>query len=529
MNDDSREQPDEVPVGPPDGATAAAAGDGPEAQRAADAAGKDAAAVFAASTGDTDARFFGQPWALAHVFGVEMWERFSFYGMQGILLIYMYYSVSEGGLGMDQSVAAGIVGAYGGTVYLSTILGAWLADRLMGSERVLFYSAWVIMIGHLALALLPGFWGLGVGLVLIAVGSGGLKANATAVVGTLYTADDPRRDAGFSLFYLGINLGAFFGPLLTGLLQSTAGFDWGFGIAAIGMALGLIQYSIGRRGLPAASRVVPNPLPKNRYTMWISIAVAAVVVLAALVLTGVITAGNLDQTVIVITVASAIAYFAVILTSRRITAVERSRVYGFIPLFIVSVGFWSLYQQQFTVLTIYSDQKLDRTIGDWTMPVSWVQSINPIFIIVLSGVFAALWGKLGNRAPSTPVKFALGAIVMGCAFLLFLPWANGGANSTPLLAIVGILFVFTVAELLLSPVGLSVTTKLAPTVFHTQMVALFFLSVALGTSIAGWLAEFYDPDNEVPYFSILGVIAIIIGLALLAAVKPVLVLMKGVR
>ncbi|OZB47081.1 MAG: MFS transporter, partial [Cellulomonas sp. 14-74-6] len=162
-------------------------------------------------------------------------------------------------------------------------------------------------------------------------------------------------------------------------------------------------------------------------------------------------------------------------------------------------------------------------------PVSWVQSINPVFIIVLSGVFAAIWTKLGARQPSTPVKFALGAIIMGAAFLLFLPFAGGGPNSTPLLAIIGILFVFTVAELLLSPIGLSAATKLAPTAFHTQMVALFFLSVSLGTAISGWLVQFYDPHNEVPYFSILGAIAIVVGIGLLLSVKPVLTLMKGVR
>ncbi|MCR2808557.1 MULTISPECIES: peptide MFS transporter [unclassified Microbacterium] len=478
---------------------------------------------------DHDSRFFGQPWALAHVFGVEMWERFSFYGMQGILLIYMYYSVAEGGLGVPEVIATGIVGAYGGAVYLSTILGAWLADRLFGSERVLFVSAIVIMCGHIALALLPGYVGLGIGLVLVAVGSGGLKANATSVVGTLYSEDDPRRDAGFSLFYLGINLGAFFGPLLTGLLQTTWGFHWGFGLAAAGMALGLLQYSFGRKQLPAASRAVPNPLPRARYGAVIGIAVAGAVVLVALVLLGVIRADNLAGVVIIATVIATIAYFAVILSSRRISAIERSRVFGFIPLFIVSVGFWSLYQQQFTVLTVYSDKRLDRSIFGWEMPVSWVQSINPIFIIVLSGVFAAVWTKLGTRQPSTPIKFGLGAIIMGAAFLLFLPWANGAPNSTPLLAIVGILLVFTIAELLISPVGLSVTTKLAPKVFHTQMIALFFLSIALGTALAGWLAQFYDPENEVPYFTSLGFVAIGLGAALLFAVKPVLALMKGVR
>ncbi|WP_217180564.1 peptide MFS transporter [Streptomyces sp. AC495_CC817] len=475
-----------------------------------------------------DTRFFGQPWALVHIFGVEMWERFSFYGMQGILLIYLYFSVTQGGLGLPEAVAGGIVGAYGGSVYLSTILGAWIADRLLGSERVLFLSAIVIVAGHVALAVLPGFVGVGVGLVLVALGSGGLKANATSVVGTLYGPDDTRRDAGFSLFYLGINLGAFMGPILTGILQSSLGFHFGFGLAAIGMTLGLVQYSFGRRALPDEARRVPNPLPSSRLPLVWGIAGAAVVLIAALVLLGVITADNLSSIVILGALVATVAYFAVILGSRRVDATERSRVWAFVPLFITSVAFWSLYQQQFTVLTVYSDKRLDREILGWEMPVSWVQSINPVFIIVLSGVFAVIWTRLGSRQPSTPVKFALGAIVMGAAFLLFLPFAGGGENSTPLLAIVGILFVFTVAELLISPVGLSVATKLAPAAFHTQMVAPFFLSIALGTAISGWLVQFYDPENEVPYFSILGGIAIVVGAGLLLSVRPVLRLMKGV-
>ncbi|MET1019984.1 MAG: oligopeptide:H+ symporter, partial [Microterricola sp.] len=226
---------------------------------------------------------------------------------------------------------------------------------------------------------------------------------------------------------------------------------------------------------------------------------------------------------------AAISYFVVIISSHRITTTERSRVYAFIPLFIASVAFWSLYQQQFTVLTIYSDEQLNRTLFGWTMPISWVQSINPVFIIVLSGVFAAIWTKLGTRQPSTPVKFALGTAIMGVGFLLFLPFAGGAANSTPLLAIIGILLVFTIAELLLSPVGLSVATKLAPQAFTTQMVALFFLSVALGTAISGQLAGLYSSENEVAYFGILGGIAILLGGLLALFTKPVLRLMAGVR
>ncbi len=473
--------------------------------------------------------FLGQPRALVHLFGVEMWERFSFYGMQGILLIYLYYTAEQGGLGLDQTSAAGIVGAYGGTVYLSTILGAWLADRVAGSERVLFVSAIVIMCGHIALAVLPGYAGVIVGLLFVAFGSGGLKANATSVVGTLYDEHDPRRDAGFSIFYLGINLGALFGPLLTGLVQSAWGFHWGFALAALGMAIGLTQYAFGRKNLPPEASVVPHPLPRDRAWIIVVFALAVIAAIALLIATRLITATNLVGWVIGATLLAAVAYFVVILSSRHLDRTERSRVYAFIPLFIASVAFWSLYQQQFTVLTIYSDERLNRDLFGWEMPVPWVQSINPVFIIVLSGVFAAIWTKLGERQPSTPVKFALGTAIMGVAFLLFIPFSGGGPNSTPLLGIIVILLVFTIAELLLSPIGLSVTTKLAPARFHTQMVALFFLSVALGTAMAGLLAQFYSAESEVAYFGVLGGIAIVLGAALAVGSRGVLRLMAGVR
>ena len=394
---------------------------------------------------------------------------------------------------------------------------------------MLFYSAIVIMLGHIALAGVPGVGGLAAGLILVAVGSGGLKANATSVVGTLYAPDDPRRDAGFSLFYLGINLGAFAGPILTGLLQTTVGFHLGFGLAAVGMAIGLIQYSFGRKRLPDAARQVPDPLPRSRWSRYIVIAILALGVIVVLVLTGVITASNLVTIVIALTIVATVAYFVVILSNRHITTVERKRVYAFIPLFIASAAFWSLYQQQFTVVTIYSDERLNRELFGWEMPVSWVQSINPVFIIVLSGIFAALWTKWGSRQPSTPIKFAVGTAVMGGAFLLFLPFAGGAANSTPLLAMIGILLIFTVAELLLSPVGLSVATKLAPEIFKTQMVALFFLSVALGSAVSGVLATWYATAPERLYFGVLGGIAIVLGLMLALISRAVLRLMGGVR
>nr|WP_281405719.1 peptide MFS transporter [Arthrobacter yangruifuii] len=473
--------------------------------------------------------FFGHPRMLANLFSVELWERFSFYGMQGILLYYMYYSTTDGGLGIDEAIAVSLVGAYGGGVYLSTIVGAWLADRVLGSERVLFYSAAIVVLGHISLAVLPGSVGLAAGLILIALGSGGVKANATSLVGTLYEEKDERRDAGFSLFYMGINLGALVGPLLTGLLQVRLGFHYGFGLAAIGMAIGLVQYGLTRKYLPETAHQVTNPLPRRKYGVMGGIVAAVIVVIALAVVFGLLKAENLAVVMATVAIVASIAYFVIILRSPKVGRLERRRVYSFMPLFIASAAFWALFQQQFTVVALYADTSLNRRIFGWEMPPSWVQSINPIFIIIFAAVFAAVWTKLGNRQPSSPLKFALGLAVMGLAFLAFIPFSGGGPNSTPLLAIVGILLLFTFAELFISPIGLSVATKLAPEIFRTQMVALFFLSVSLGTTLAGWLAQFYDPETEVSYFLFSGGTAIVLGIALAVATPAIKKQMGGVR
>jgi proton-dependent oligopeptide transporter, POT family len=475
-----------------------------------------------------DTRFVGQPWPLANLFGVEMWERFSFYGMQGILVIYLYFSASEGGLGISEATATGIVGAYGGAVYMATILGAWVSDRLIGPERTLFASAFVVMAGHVALALLPGLGGVGVGLSLVALGSGGVKANATALVGSLYAEDDTRRDAGFSLFYMGINIGAFFGPLLTGLLQENQGFHYGFGLAAIGMALGLTQYAFGRGSLPEETHEVPHPLEHSRraaYAAGLTVVAGAVAVLAV---TGLMTAANLANWVLGVVSVASVAYFLVILTSNDVSATERSRVWAFVPLFVCNAVFWSLYQQQFTVVTIFSAERLDRNLFGWEMPISWVNSINPVMVIVFAGVFAAVWTKLGDRQPVTPIKFGLGTVVMGLAFWTFLLNPDG-AHAAPLLLLALTLLAFTMGELLISPVGLSLSTKLAPQRFHTQMVALYFLSVAFGTAMAGKLAGYYHPGDETGYFLLLGAIAVAVGVLVLVFTKPITRLMAGVR
>jgi len=472
---------------------------------------------------------FGHPIGLVNLFGVELWERFSFYGMLTILGYYLYYSATDGGLGLPQSTATGLVGAYGGLVYLSTVLGGWIADRLLGMERTVFYGGVVVMLGHIALAVLPGLTGVGVGLGLVALGSGALKANASSLLGTLYDKDDPRSDGGFTLFYLGINLGAFVGPLITGLLQTSVGFHWGFGAAAVGMALGLGQYVVFRRNLGTHGRDVPNPLPHNQIVMYVGALVVVVAVVAAALAIGLVKLANLSQVTTVVIVVASVAYFVVMLRSPKVESVERTRVRAFIPLFVANAVFWSLFQQIFTVLAVYSDERMNWSIFGWTAPSNWIGSIEPVWIIVLSPVFAAMWTKLGNRAPTTPRKFAYGVIGMGVAFLLFLPFAGTTGRAVPALLVAVILAAFAVSELMLSPIGLSVTTKLAPQAFRAQMMALYFFSVGLGTSMSGVLAGYYDPAREFAYFGILGVVAVAVGLVVFAMSRWISSLMEGVH
>lgn len=472
---------------------------------------------------------FGHPVGLVNLFGVELWERFSFYGMLTILGYYLYYSLADGGLGLPKATATGIVGAYGGFVYLSTVLGGWVADRVLGMERTVFYGGVVVMCGHISLAILPGLTGVAVGLVLIALGAGALKANASSLLGTLYDEGDPRRDGGFTLFYLGINIGAFAGPLITGLLQTRLGFHYGFGAAAIGMALGLTQYVVFRRNLGEHGRTVPHPL--SGPALGRALAVAAVVVgaIALGFLTGVVKLSNLSQITTALIVIASVAYFVTMLSSSRVDATERTRVRAFIPLFLANAVFWSLFQQIFTVLAVYSDERINWNLFGWTAPSSWIGSIEPVWIILLSPLFAVMWTKLGRRAPTTPRKFAYGVIGMGAAFLLFLPMAGGSGRTVPVLAVVGIMAAFAISELLLSPIGLSVTTQLAPNAFRSQMMALYFFSVGLGTAMSGVLARYYDQAHEFAYFGILGSAAIAVGVVVWVMAPYISRLMEGVH
>ncbi|MCT1556011.1 peptide MFS transporter [Corynebacterium sanguinis] len=470
---------------------------------------------------DGERQFLGHPWGLANLAGVEMWERFSFYGLQALLAFYLYYSVSDGGLGLSQEAALSIVGAYGGLVYLTSVAGAWVADRILSAERTLFYSAILIMFGHISLAVIPGFSGVGIGLVSIAVGSGALKTTSQVLLGDLYSREDKRRDGGFSIYYMGVNIGGLLGPLITNAFWGWKGFHWGFGTAAVLMAIGLAQYVLMRRHtVETAGHEVANPLPRSRYVPVALGVVAAVTLVAVLIATGVVKLSHLSTIVVVLTLVTAVTLWVQMYRSDLVTGEERSRLIGFIPMFAASVAFWSVFQQQFTVVALYSDERLNRTFFGYELPPGVVQSLNPLFVILFAGVFGVVWTKLGSRQPSYATKFSLALFIIGLATLVFLPFVGGGPNSTPFWAIVVILFLFTMAELMLSPVGNSMATLVAPQVFPTRAFALWLLSVALGTAMSGTLAGFYDPSSaasERTYFLTTAAVMLAVGAAIFAS------------
>ena len=495
--------------------------------------GASTATAQSSSAHKEERTFFGHPFGLANLSGVEMWERFSFYGLQALLAFYLYYSVADGGLGMDKSTATSIVGAYGGLVYLTGVAGAWVADRILSAERTLYYSAVLVMLGHISLALLPGYIGVILGLVFIAVGSGALKTTSQVVLGDLYDRDDPRRDGGFSIYYMGVNIGGLLGPLITNALWGWKGFHWGFGAAALMMAIGLVQYTLLRKQtIQDAGHDVVNPLPRKKYLPVFIGAAAAVVVFVLLFITGVLKVGQLSNITALLAVIIAVVLWVQMYRSKLVTDVERSRLVGFIPMFVASVAFWSLFQQQFTVIAVYSDERLNRNLFGMEIPPGVVQSINPLFIILFAAVFGAMWTKLGDKQPSYAAKFSMALVVIGGALLLFLPFAGGGANSTPMWAMVLILFLFTMGELMLSPVGNSMATRLAPKAFPTRMFGLWLLSISLGTSLSGSLAAFYNPEDpsaERTYFVAMFAVMVGLGAVMFLARKWILKLFVDIH
>lgn len=479
--------------------------------------------------------FFGHPKGLFTLFFTEFWERFSYYGMRAILVYYMYYEVSSGGLGLDKTVALSIVSIYGSLVYMSGIIGGWLADRVFGTSKAIFYGGIFIMLGHIALAI-PGNISLFfVSMILIVIGTGLLKPNVSSVVGDIYPEDDNRRDAGFSIFYMGINMGAFISPLIAGSLMKTS-FHLGFGVAAIGMFFGLLVFILTKKkNLGLAGMQVANPLqPSEKRKVFSIFAIAAIVIgilVAIAIPRGWLTFESFIVIVGILGFLIPTIYFIVMYRSPKTNDVERSRIIAFIPLFLASVMFWAIQEQGSTILAVYADTRTNLNIFGYQISPAFFQSFNPLFIITMAPVFAWLWMKLGDRQPNIPQKFSLGLLFAGLSFIVILvPSYFGGSDSlvNPLWLILSI-FVVVLGELCLSPVGLSATTKLAPAAFSAQTMSLWFLSNAAAQALNAQLVKLYTPETEMMYFGIIGGTAILLSILLFAMSPIIQRFMKGVR
>ncbi|MGI9270199.1 MAG: peptide MFS transporter [Woeseiaceae bacterium] len=491
------------------------------------------------------AEIFGHPRGLMTLFFTEMWERLSYYGMRALLVLFMTDQVINGGMGLTDRSATAIYGIYTAAVYVVALPGGWMADRLLGAQKAVFFGGIIIMSGHFVLAI-PSTQAFFLGLILVIAGTGLLKPNVSAVVGELYPQGDPRRDAGFSLFYMGINTGAFLGPLICGGLGQSErfGWHWGFAAAGVGMLIGLVQFSLtkhhlGTAGLHPSSSGDAAVDASKRKTGWTFTAVG-VAALAAVVALGLSGGLKLDpvrvseQSTYVI-VGMAVLFFAYVLLLGKLTSIEKKRTIALIILLMGCAMFWSGFEQSGSSLNFFADRYTQLDFSWFSIPSTWFQSVNSVFIIIFAPVFAWLWIALAKRnlQPSTPAKFGFGLLLLACGFLVMVGAATivaDGDKAMPTWLIMTYLL-HTFGELALSPVGLSVTTKLAPKRFVGQMMGMWFLASALGNLIAGQIAGEFDAENVAAfpdqYMSIV-MTAGGAGLILLLLSKPMKKLMSGV-
>ncbi|MBA3657835.1 MAG: peptide MFS transporter [Gemmatimonadaceae bacterium] len=488
--------------------------------------------------------FFGHPRGLSTLFFTEMWERFSYYGIRPLLVLFMSAALMEGGFGFDRGQASAIVGIYAACVYLASLPGGWIADRLLGLRRAILYGAVLISLGHVCIGLsafghskLPFF----LGLILIVMGTGLLKPNISAIVGDLYPEGGARRDAGFSIFYMGINMGSFFGQLVTGFLGETVGWHWGFGAAGVGMLLGLTIFAIrakgtlGNLGLAPTRNADPVKQAKSERTVKLAIVggLAAIAIVVFLAATGAmqIDPQAVGQKMAYVLVGIAVVYFLFLFIAGGLSSAEKKRVGVIAVLFVFAAIFWSAFEQAPTALNLFARDFTDRQLGGFEIPATWFQSVNSLFIILLAPAFAALWVKMAGRGGdfSSPAKFALGLFLAGLGFLVMIFAANlvfqsGGTIKVSPWWLVASYFFQTLGELSLSPVGLSSMTKLAPRKYVGQMMGIWFLASAVGNLIGGLAGANVDPEKleQMPKLFTTTTLSLMVAAAvLLALVVPI--------
>jgi POT family proton-dependent oligopeptide transporter len=485
------------------------------------------------------AEFFGHPRGLGTLFFMEMWERFSYYGMRALLVLFMVDQVERGGLAFNDQTATAVYGLYTAAVYVVALPGGWIADRLLGAQRAVWFGGIVIMSGHFVLAI-PGIATFFLGLILVVLGTGLLKPNVSAIVGELYGSDDERRDAGFTIFYMGINIGAAIGPLICGWLARD---DWHYGFAAagIGMLVGLVQFRatrdyLGSAGLEPEHAAAGSNLPRRA---WTGI-VACLFAIAALLAAGLTDALTFDAVLLARSATYVIAgvgllYFAYLFVLGGLSPAERKRVVVILALFFASAMFWSGFEQAGSSLNLFAERYTLREFGNFVIPTPWFQSLNPIFIIVLAPLYSMLWVALARRHmdPTSPVKFALGLIILGAGFAVMIGAAELVASGSQVLP-TWLFFTYllhTMGELALSPVGLSSVSKLAPRRFVGQMMGVWFLSISLGNIIAGLIAGEFDPNavDQMPALYMQIVVTTVGAGLILFACAPVLRRLMGER
>lgn len=465
----------------------------------------------------------GHPRGLATLFNIELWERFSYYGMRAILLYYIVDTAASGGLGLDQPLGEAVVATYGAAVYLLSVVGGWLADRVIGAQRSVFLGGVVIMAGHVSLAI-PTATTSWLGIGLVALGTGLLKPNVSTMVGHLYGERDPRKDSGFTIFYMSINIGAFFAPFVVAFLRDQWGYHAGFSAAAVGMLFALVAYVVGRGTLAPMSNDIPNPLQPRDRTRTPLLALGLLVLIAVLLVATRLLRGGwvgaVIDTISILSVVASISYFVVMFRSTAVTARERTHLTAYLPMWIGAVLFWMIFEQAASKMAAYAANRTDLDSLGFHFSEEWFQSINPISIMLLAPLFGLLWVRRAGRFPSTPMKFATGVILAGVSFVVLSAAAAAFPGATsPVWVLVGVFVIQTLGELCLSPVGLSATTSLAPKAFASQAMALWFLAVATGQSLAAQLIRAMEGLPDGTFFLTLGAMAVVVGLAL-AALSP---------
>jgi POT family proton-dependent oligopeptide transporter len=487
----------------------------------------------------TDTGFFGHPRGLSTLFFTEMWERFSYYGMRALLLLFMVAPVSEGGLGFDTATGGAVYGLYVSMVYMTTLPGGWIADRLIGPQRAVLYGGVLIAAGHFSMAV-PSLTTFYLGLLLIVIGTGLLKGNVSVIVGRLYSAEDIRRDAGYSIFYMGINLGAFIAPLICGYLGQEVNWHLGFGAAGVGMTLGIIQYMLGRKhlggaGLHPADAGSPEAAArqKKQAIQWLSLFTVAVIAATVGIATGVIpiTPTQLSDAAGYFLLIVTVVFFGWLLFSPGWTPRERKQNYVIAVLFLAAALFWSEFEQAGSTLNLFAERDTNSSVLGWAFPSTWFQSLNSLYIITLAPAFAWLWVYLGRHGqePSSPAKFAVGLVLVGAGFgvlALGAILAEQGVRVSPMWLIVTYLL-HTCGELTLSPVGLSAMSKLAPVRIGGLIMGVWFLASAVGNYIGGRLAGFYESMTLPSLFGMVAAFGVACGILLLLFAKPMGRLERG--